>query len=88
MPPDPLHANAGAAYHVSSMPNDPHNKSIMRSLGEFVGHIVRGVKEPVGDKPKVVRKEVEEREGAPGPNGEKVILRRTTIDEVEVRKAE
>ena len=70
------------------MPQDHRNKSLMRSLGEFVGHIVRGVKEPVGNKPTVVRKEVEEREGEAGPNGERVILRRTTIDEVEVRKAD
>ncbi len=77
-----------AAYHVTPMPQNPRDKSIMRSLGEFVGHIVRGVKAPVGDSPKVIRKDVEEREGEPGPNGERVILRRTTIDEVEVRKAE
>ncbi len=68
------------------MPQSPHDKSIMRSLGEFVGHIWRGVKTPVGNVPKVLRKEVEEREAAVGPDGERIILRRTTIDEVEVRK--
>jgi hypothetical protein len=55
-------------------------KSLMRSLGEFFGHIVRGVKQPVAPGPREVRRESEER-SLPGG----VVLRRTTIEEVEVR---
>lgn len=64
-------------------------KSLMRSLGEFVGHIWRGVSAPVEPTPRKaeVRRTVEECEGVPGPGGEQVILRRTTIDEVEIRTA-
>jgi hypothetical protein len=62
-------------------------KTLMRSLGEFFGHIVKAAKtDPARHvqseaKPgKVVRKAVEEkREGT-------VVLRRTTIEEIEVRK--
>jgi hypothetical protein len=51
----------------------------MRSLGEFFGHIVRGVKQPVVPERREVRRETEER-SLPGG----VVLRRTTIEEVEV----
>lgn len=55
----------------------------MRSLGEFFGHIARGVKAPV-TKPRatVVREQVQEArvETPEGP----LTLRRRTIDEVEV----
>ncbi|MCC6661439.1 MAG: hypothetical protein IT437_11195 [Phycisphaerales bacterium] len=54
----------------------------MRSLGEFFGHIARGVKQPVGPRVSGVRREVEERQL---PGG--VTVRRTTIEEVEVRPA-
>jgi hypothetical protein len=57
------------------------DKSLMRSLGEFFGHIVRGVKAPVeGAERHEVRREVQEEtwETAQG----KVTLRRTTIEEV------
>jgi hypothetical protein len=62
---------------------DASDKSIMRSLGEFVGHIVRGVKTPVDHPParREVKREVEE-ETRETPAG-KVTLRRTTIEEVE-----
>jgi hypothetical protein len=60
-------------------------KTLMRSLGEFFGHVARGVTAPV--KPKkpattVVREQVEEArvETPAGP----MTLRRRTIDEVEV----
>lgn len=65
----------------------PHEKSISRSLGEFFGHIWKGVKEPV-DKPEagakkiVVRQEQTERE-MPQPEGGRVVLRRTVIEEIE-----
>lgn len=59
----------------------PDDKSIMRSLGEFFGHIVRGVKTDPGsaDRTREVGRHVEEehRDG--------VVLRRTTIEEIEVR---
>jgi hypothetical protein len=52
----------------------------MRSLGEFVGHIVRGFRTPAeGSQRRVVRTEVNEERRADG-----LILRRTTIEEVEV----
>lgn len=53
----------------------------MRSLGEFFGHIVRGVKTPVsGEERHEVRRDVQE-ETRETPQG-KVTLRRTTIEEV------
>ena len=66
------------------MPESPdHNKSLMRNLGEFFGHIARGIRtDPARDastKQEVKRTVQEERDGD-------VIYRRTTIDEVEVRR--
>ena len=54
-------------------------KSIMRSLGEFVGHVAKGIRtDPSAPKTTEVRREVEtERHGD-------VVLRRTTIEEVEM----
>ena len=60
----------------------------MRSLGEFFGHIAKGVRTPLKKEPAsdprrtVVREQVQEAnvETPAGP----VTLRRTTIDEVEV----
>ena len=54
-------------------------KSIMRSLGEFVGHVAKGIRtDPSAPKVTEVRREVEtERRGD-------VVLRRTTIEEVEM----
>lgn len=55
-------------------------KSLMRSLGEFVGHIAHGLRtDPAGER-RVVRHETEEedRDG--------VILRRTTIEEIELKQ--
>ena len=59
-------------------------KGLMRSLGEFVGHIGRAIRtDPARERTEVRREtQVEERDGAEG----KVILRRTTIEEMEVRK--
>ncbi len=51
-------------------------KTLARSLGEFFGHIARGVK--TDPSRKVVRKEVEEEER------EGMTLRRTTIEEIEL----
>ena len=55
-------------------------KSIMRSLGEFVGHVVKGIKtDPTAPEVKEVSRSVETED-----RGD-VVLRRTTIDEVELR---
>ena len=59
----------------------PH-KTLMRNLGEFVGHIVHGVKADVGSSRHVTRHEVEEETREVGD--QKVTLRRTTIEEIEV----
>lgn len=66
--------------------NEP-SKSIMRSLGEFFGHVAKGVKtDPAasaqGSARQVVRQSVEE-EQRDTPQG-KVTIRRTTIEEIEV----
>jgi hypothetical protein len=63
-----------------------NRKTISRSLGEFFGHIVHGVKGEIQqDEPdrREVRREVEEREGE--VDGKKVTLRRTTIEEIEIQ---
>lgn len=66
------------------MPAGPR-KSIMRSLGEFFGHVAHGFKSDVRKDRQVVRRETEER-SADAPDGSKLVLRRTTIEEVEVRR--
>ena len=54
--------------------------SVMRNLGKFVGAIWHGVKSDPSKKE--VRRTVEEEERE--HEGRKVIVRRTTIDEIEV----
>jgi hypothetical protein len=67
---------------------DQKSKSLMHNLGQFFGHVAKGVKTPA--KPAApahtheVRREVEERQEI-GPAGEKITLRRTTIEEVEIQ---
>ncbi|UCD75846.1 MAG: hypothetical protein JSV91_02795 [Phycisphaerales bacterium] len=56
------------------------NKPLMRSLGEFFGHIVRAIRTDPAAKRSVIRKEVEEED-----RGD-IVLRRTTIEEIEVKK--
>ena len=65
------------------MTQPKNKKGLMRNLGEFFGHIAHGVKTPVGPQRTVVRTEVNEetRQTPTGP----VVLRRTVIEEVEVR---
>jgi hypothetical protein len=61
--------------------DSPPRKTIARSLGEFFGHIVHGVKtDPAGNPAsrEVNRTVHEEDQGD-------VILRRTVIDEVELK---
>lgn len=55
----------------------------MRSLGRFTGHLWQAVRaDPARDRSEV-RREVEETESEL-PDGRRVTLRRTTIEEVEV----
>jgi len=62
--------------------NDRNRKSLARSLGEFVGHIWRGVSaDPSKDRREISRRVEHEQRDV---GGQKVILRRTTIEEVEV----
>jgi hypothetical protein len=61
---------------------DRKDDSLMRSLGEFFGHVWKGVK--TDPTKKVVSREVEE-EVRETPQG-KVVLRRTIVEEVEVRR--
>ena len=60
----------------------PQDKTIMRSLGEFFGHIVRGVRTNPEDTSEVreIRRHVEEE-----THGD-VVMRRTTVEEIEIRK--
>ncbi|VAX42561.1 hypothetical protein MNBD_PLANCTO03-1688 [hydrothermal vent metagenome] len=63
-------------------------KSLMRNLGEFFGHIAKGVKaDPTAPtvQKQEVRQEVEEREETT-PDGRKIIVRRTTIEEIEINE--
>lgn len=58
--------------------------SLMRNLGAFFGHIAKGIREDPS-KPqtkKEVRRTVEEEDRG------NMILRRTTIDEVELKQSE
>ena len=58
---------------------EPKSKPLMRSLGEFVGHIVKAVKtDPAGGKRAVVNKKQQEESRG------NVTLRRTTIEEIEI----
>lgn len=61
--------------------NSNDDTGIARSLGEFFGHIWKGVKTPA-DAP-AVRRERTETEARETPAG-KVIVRRTIIEEVEL----
>ena len=75
-------------FDMASKPD----KSLMRSLGEFFGHIARGVKTPVDAPPttkpntRQVKKEVEE-ETRETPTG-RVTLRRTTVEEIVIHPDE
>jgi hypothetical protein len=59
--------------------NGDSGKPLMRSLGEFVGHIVKAVTSDPRNRRTVVSKtRQEERRG-------NVTLRRTTVEEIEIR---
>ncbi len=55
----------------------PGNKSLMRNLGEFFGHVYKAVRTDRNKKRIVVNKSTEEQ------NHGEMTLRRTTIDEIE-----
>jgi hypothetical protein len=57
---------------------DSKKKPLMRSIGEFVGHIVKAVKTKPEDKRVVLDKTTEEKDRG------NITLRRTTIDEIEI----
>ncbi|MEI7657263.1 MAG: hypothetical protein WCK33_04290 [Phycisphaerae bacterium] len=69
--------------------SQPANKSIMRSLGEFCGHVLKGVRTdpaaPGGPVSRVARERVEE-ELRDTPAG-RVLVRRTVIEEILVPSA-
>jgi hypothetical protein len=73
-----------APWKILAMSNPPR-KSLFRSLGEFVGHITKAVKtDPARPATRTQRldERVEEHE-ATDEAGRRIVLRRTTIDEVE-----
>lgn len=66
------------------MSRDP-DIPLTRAVGRFFGHLWGAVKsDPAKDRTELKR-EVEE-QPATGPNGERVTLRRTTIEEIEVER--
>jgi len=56
------------------------NKPLMRSLGEFVGHIVKAVKNKPTGRRVVLNKTTQQQHRG------NITLRRTTIEEIEVDK--
>lgn len=67
----------------------PHaRKPLMRSLGEFVGHIWSGVKADPGGGGRVERRRETAEKETIDEQGRRVILRRTVVEEVEVRGKE
>lgn len=72
---------------------DGKDPSLARSLGQFFGHVFRGVTAPTpaktdpnGATRHEVRREVEQ-EQVQTPQGP-VVLRRTIIEEVEIKRAD
>ena len=66
----------------------PTRKTIMRSLGEFVGHIWHAAaKDPDPDTQQTVLRHEVEKSEQDTPQG-KVTLRRTTIEEIEIPHSE
>jgi hypothetical protein len=61
------------------MTDRSHKKPLARNLGEFFGHIWKAIRTEPG-KREVVRRTVEEEQ-----RGD-VVLRRTTIEEIELRR--
>lgn len=61
--------------------SDRRSKSMARSLGEFFGHLIHGIRSDPSRR--VVRREVETQEQS--TEAGRVVLRRTTIEEIEIR---
>ena len=61
-------------------------KSLMHNLGQFFGHVAKGIKTPArpGKSAHEVRRQVEERQET-GPSGERITVRRTTVEEIEIQ---
>ncbi len=71
------------------MSKEDKDISISRAVGQFFGHLWGASTKPVSkDEPQrhEVRRETQEAEGE--VDGQKVVLRRTTIEEVEFREAD
>jgi len=65
----------------------PPRKSLMRCLGEFVGHVVRGAKSnPSGSRSTSHRQEIRRDERVERRGN--LILRRTVVEEIETRDDE
>lgn len=67
---------------MANRPNSEKKEPLARSLGKFFGHLKRGFTEDVSRREVSRTVEHEDREG---PDGTRVTLRRTTIEEMEVR---
>ena len=68
-----------AASYQLGMP-ESKNKPLMRSIGEFVGHLVKAVKSDPADK-KIELSKTEHQEDRGN-----ITLRRTTIEEIEIHQ--
>jgi hypothetical protein len=68
------------------LPNMGEKKSISRSVGEFFGHIFKGVRTKVDDAGREVERTEVSRTVEEEQRGENIVLRRTTIDEIELRQ--
>lgn len=66
------------------MPKDDKDIPIPRALGRFLGHLWNAAAKPVPPDKDVVSERTEEQPAE--IDGKKVILRRTTIEEVEFRQ--
>jgi len=71
------------------VPKDDKDISITRAVGQFFGHLWSSSTKPVANnepKRRVVNRETTDGEGI--VDGRTVTLRRTTIDEIEIREDE
>jgi len=60
--------------------SDSKKKPLMRSLGEFFGHIVKAVRTNPSKEQTVISKSVEQEDHG------NITLRRTTIEEIEIQE--
>ena len=66
------------------MSNDAKKTSLMRNLGAFFGHIAKGVRTQVNKEGDEIKRREVKRTVEEEVRGD-VILRRTTIEEVEIK---